>query len=214
MKLFLDRKILSEPLRYNEECEIMVELFFKGTPNLETERLILRKLTPQDDKSIFEYASDNEVPKYMTWNPHKTIEDARGFINFTLNRYEKDEAGEWGIVLKESNKLIGAIGFPKCDKRNMSAEIGYVISRLYWGSGIMPEAVNGIFKFAFEEMGLKKIECCHFLPNEKSGRVMQKVGMSFDGIVREKFYIKGQYRDVKQYSILKSDWVDRVLAGQ
>ena len=187
----------------------MEELIFKGTPQLETERLVLRKLTPQDDEDVFEYASDDEVTQYMTWNTHKSIDDARGFISFTLGRYERDEAGEWGIVLKETSKLIGAMGFPWCDMKNKRAEIGYVLSRRFWGQGIMPEAVSRVLKFAFEEMGLNRIECCHFLPNEKSGRVMQKVGMSFEGIAREKFFVKERYWGVKQYAILRSDWIMR-----
>jgi len=62
-------------------------------------------------------------------------------------------------------------------------------------------------KFAFEEMGLNRIECYHALGNEKSGRVMQKVGMSFEGIARERLYAKNRYWDNKQYAILKSDWI-------
>jgi len=185
----------------------MQELFFKGTPQLETERLILRKLTPQDERDVFEYASDDEVTKYVTWETHKTIDDTRNFISFTLERYERDEAGEWGIVLKENSKLIGTIGIPGYSIKDRRAEIGYVLSRKYWGQGIMPEALRQVLKFAFEEMGLNRIECYHALGNEKSGRVMQKVGMSFEGIARERLYAKNRYWDNKQYAILKSDWI-------
>ena len=187
----------------------MEELTFKGTPQLETQRLILRKLTIEDDKAVFEYGSDPEVPKYMTWNVHKSIDDARSFINFTLGRYERDEAGEWGIVLKENNKLIGSIGFAWCDIKNRRAEIGYALARPYWGRGIMTEAVNRVLKFAFEQMELNRIECCHFPANEGSGRVMQKVGMSFEGMARQKMFVKGQYWDIKQYAILRSDWLEK-----
>lgn len=184
----------------------MKELIFKGTPQLETQRLILRKLSMEDDEDVFEYGSDPEVPKYMTWEVHKSIDDARAFISFILGRYERDEAGEWGIVLKENNKLIGSIGFASCDMKNRRAEIGYVLARPYWSQGIMTEALKRVLKFAFEEIGLNRIECCHFLPNERSGRVMQKAGMSFEGIARQKMFVKGQYWDVKQYAILRSDW--------
>jgi ribosomal-protein-alanine N-acetyltransferase len=187
----------------------MRELVFKGTPRLETERLVLRKLKPQDENDIFEYASDDEVTRFLTWPSHKSVENSRSFISFTLGRYEKDEAGEWGIVLKETGKLIGSIGVVSCDMNNRRAEIGYVLSRNYWGRGIMPEAVSRVVKFAFEEMKLNRIECCHFLLNEKSGRVMQKVGMSFEGVAREKIFAKNRYWDVKQYAILRSDWIKR-----
>lgn len=188
----------------------MSELFFKGNPQLETERLILRKLVSEDVKDIYAYASNDEVSKYMSWDTHKSIEDSKGFINFVLGKYEKDEAGEWGIVLKETGKLIGSTGCYQYSKQNSCAELGYAINRSHWGKGIMPEAVNGVLKFAFEEMGLNRIECYHYVLNEKSGRVMQKVGMTYEGTARGKIYAKGMYCDVKQYAILKKDWEKKV----
>lgn len=185
-------------------------LIFKGTPELETERLILRKITPGDVYDVFEYASDPHVTEYLTWDTHRSLEDAMEFIQYTLGRYDRDEAGEWGIVLKKTNRLIGSVGFASYDLRNNRAELGYVLSRRYWGQGIMPEAVKKILKFAFVVMGLNRVECCHLLPNEKSGRVMEKVGMRFEGIAREKIYAKGKYWDVKQYAILYSDWLRRM----
>jgi ribosomal-protein-alanine N-acetyltransferase len=182
------------------------ELFFRNTPQLVTKRLRLRKLGPDDAEAIFEYASDDEVTEYMTWDTHKTVEDSHAFINFTLNRYMSDEAGEWGIILQETGKLIGAIGFPQVDKKNNQAAIGYVLGRRYWGDGLMPEAVRRVLQFAFHDMNLNRVECIHAVPNEKSGRVMQKAGMSFEGIAREKMFAKGKYWDVKQYAMLRSDW--------
>ena len=187
----------------------MPELKFKGNPQLETGRLILRKFTMQDAADIFEYASDERISQYMTWDPHKTVDDSRGFIKMIMEKYSSDEAGEWAIILKESGKLIGSLGIPWCDMKNSRAEIGYVISRNYWGQGIMPEAAGRILKFLFEEMELNRVECCHFLPNEKSGRVMQKLGMTFEGIAREKIFAKGIYWDTKQYAILRSDWMKK-----
>jgi len=185
----------------------MQELFFRGTPQLETERLVLRKITPDDADDIFEYASDDEVAKYVTWDTHKSVDDTRNFINFILGRYERDEAGEWGIALKENGKLIGTIGFTAYSVKSRRAEIGYVLSRKYWGQGIMTEAVNLVLKFAFEDMGLNRIESLHVLDNEKSGKVMQKAGMSFEGIIRERIYFKNKFWDAKQYAILRSDWL-------
>jgi [ribosomal protein S5]-alanine N-acetyltransferase len=187
----------------------MSDLFFKNNPQLETKRLILRKLVLEDAGDVYTYASDEEVCRYMTWDAHKSIEDSKRFINYILGRYEKDDAGEWGIVLKETGKLIGAMGFYKYDMRNSCTELGYVLGRSHWGKGIMPEAVGRLLKFAFEEIGFNRIECFHSLSNEKSGRVMQKVGMAFEGIAKEKIFAKEKYWDVKQYAILKKDWVRR-----
>jgi ribosomal-protein-alanine N-acetyltransferase len=185
----------------------MVELIFKGTPQMETERLILRRLNLDDARDMFEYASDEQVNRYLIWDRHATIDNSREFIRFTMGRYERDETGDWGIVWRESGKLIGTVGFVWCDMNNRRAEIGYVLARPFWGQGIMPEAVGRIFQFGFTDMGLNRIECCHFLPNEKSGRVMQKVGMSFEGTARQKIFAKGQYWDVKQYAMLRSNFL-------
>ncbi len=191
----------------------MENKIFKGNPTLETERLILRRLTMDDAQYIFDYASDPEVTRYLLWDTHSTIDDARAFIRFTLDRYEKDEAGEWGIILKESGRLIGCTGFPWTDVRNKRAEIGYVLAKPYWGLGIMPEAAGRAIEFAFNKMGINRMECCHFAPNEKSGRVMQKLGMTYEGTARDRVFAKGQFWDVKQYAILKSDW-DRSTDGK
>lgn len=184
----------------------MAETVYKGNPALETKRLLMRRLKPGDAQDIFAYASDPEVTQYMLWETHKSIDDSKAFIDFTLGRYEKDEAGEWGIVLKETRSLIGCLGFAWADMKNKRAEIGYVLAKPYWGRGIIPEAAGRVLRFAFEDMGLNRIECYHLMPNEKSGRVMQKLGMSYEGTAREETFAKGRFWDVKQYAILKSDW--------
>lgn len=184
----------------------MKESVFKGNPTLETERLILRKLNMKDAKDIFEYASDSEVPKYMLWNAHESIEDSKAFIRSKLSAYRKDEAGEWCIVLKETGKLIGCISFVSYDEKHKRGEIGYVLNRNYWGNGYMPEAAKRIIGFAFTDMGFNRVECCHFDVNEKSGRVMQKAGMTYEGTARQKMFSKDMFWDVKMYAILKEDW--------
>lgn len=192
----------------------MKESVFKGNPMLETERLILRKLTRKDAADIYEYASDPEVPKYMLWDVHKSIEDSKNFIRFTLGRYRKDEAGEWGIVLKETGKLIGCISFVSCDTKNKRGEVGYVLNRNYWGKGYMPEAAERLIEFAFSEMELNRVECFHFDANEKSGRVMQKAGMTYEGMARQKVFAKEKFWDVKMYGILKEEWEKGKTPGE
>ena len=174
-------------------------------PSLETERLILRKLRISDDRDIFEYAKVPEVSRYVTREPHKSIEDARAFINWNLERYNKGEIGEWAIELKETGRVIGSIGFVELDKVNFCGTVGYALSKEYWGKGIMTEAVKRIIRFAFEEMGLNRVEAVHIPENEASGRVMQKAGMLYEGLLRQRMFAKGRFWDLKQYAILKND---------
>jgi len=179
---------------------------YLGNPALNTERLVLRRIDASDAQGVFEYARHPEVAKYMTWEAHKSIDDSKGFINWTLERYEKDEAGEWGIELKETQKIIGAMGFVHLDLHNSFGEIGYALSKDYWGRGIMTEALKRLIKFSFEEMKLNRIEATHAIENEASGRVMQKAGMTYEGLLRQRFFTKGKFWDIKQYAIVYSDW--------
>ncbi len=183
------------------------KLKFLGNPGLETERLILRKFEIPDVHDILEYAKDPDVARYTTWEAHKSIKDSEGFVKWVLDRYQKDEAGEWGIELKETGKIIGSMGFVQLDLINSVGVIGYALGKNYWGKGIITEAVSRLIRFSFEEMNLNRIEAVHIVGNEASGRVMQKVGMVFEGVLRQKMFAKGKFWDVKQYAIVKEDWI-------
>jgi [ribosomal protein S5]-alanine N-acetyltransferase len=182
-------------------------MIYLGTPNLETERLLLRRFVLEDAEDMFQYGSDPEVTKYLTWDTHQTIDDSTGFIKYTLDRYEKDETGDWGIVLKENNKFIGSCGFVWVEEKNKCGHIGYVLSRKYWNKGIMSEAIRELVQFGFESMNLNRIESVHCLPNEASGKVMKKAGMQFEGVIRKRMFSKNQFWDLKQYAIIKEDFL-------
>lgn len=182
------------------------EDLFKNLPQLETERLWLRKLSMHDAGDVFEYASVPEVSKYVTWMPHRTITDSKSFLKQVLYHYEQGVPSSWGIVLKENNKLIGTGGFIWWLVEHSKAEVGYVISNQYWNKGYMTESLNEILRFGFEIMQLERIEARCFIENTASERVMQKCGMRFEGILRNSMYIKGEYRNFKLYSILRSEF--------
>ena len=179
---------------------------FGNLPQLETERLILRKMTLDDAKNMFEYAADPEVTKYTLWDNHKSIEDSLGFLKMVIQKYENKEVSEWGVVYKENNKFIGTCGYGWWRPVHNRAEIGYAISRKYWGKGLTTEAVKEVIKFGFEKMQLNRIEGTCFVGNIASQRVLEKVGMTFEGIIREQLLGKGKYRDLRMYSILRKEY--------
>ena len=183
-----------------------VEDIFSVFPSLETERLILRKMTLEDTQDIFEYASDLDITTYVTWEPHKSIADAISFINSMNQRYEKVGLSEWGLVYRENNKFIGTCGYMWWRPDHARAEIAYALSRKFWNQGLVTEAVKEIIKFGFEKMMLNRIEARCFLENIASEMVMQKVGMKFEGIQREGLFTKGKYHDLKVYSILRREY--------
>lgn len=187
-----------------------VEKLFKDSPTFETDRLIIRKFSMQDANDYFEVASDPIVTSQTTWERHNTIQDSNNYIQRVLDKYIKYEAFHWGVVHKLHGRLIGRTGLIRIDSAHDKAELGYVLSKDYWGQGIITEATEHIMKYGFIELGLNRIEARCNYNNPGSYRVMEKLGMVMEGILRKQLLIKGQYVDQRLYSILKSEFEDRI----
>lgn len=175
------------------------------TPLLKTPRLTLRKIIPKDTKSMFLYAKNPLVTRYLTWNPHKNLRYTRAYINLLQEKYQTCEFYDWGIHdLKD--KFIGTCGFTQINETEKSAEIGYVLNPDVWGLGYAAEAANAIMKFGFEIMGLNRIYARFILGNIQSERVMQKIKMKKMGVVPEPMFIKNNWCTVIEYSISRSEF--------
>ncbi|KAB2334514.1 GNAT family N-acetyltransferase [Cytobacillus depressus] len=183
-----------------------IEKIFGNLPTLETERLLLRKITLEDVEDMYSYCSNEEVSKYVTWDTHQKLSDTKEFVEFALNQYENRKVAPWGIEYKENEKLIGTIDFVSWQVQHNVAEIGYIISQDYWGKGIATEAATEVIQFGFNHMNLVRIQARCFVENIGSERVMKKTGMSFEGIHRKGMFIKGKHQDLKMYSILKEEF--------
>lgn len=192
-------------------AEIEVKDVFEDLPVLETERLVLRKLEMDDLEDIFEYARDPEVAKYTTWMAHTTPNDTSAFLNYVLDLYRNGEVAPWGVL--HERKLVGTCGFVGWDLDHSRAEIGYALSRKYWGRGLMTEAVVRIISFGFRTMQLNRIQARCEAANVASVRVMEKAGMRFEGVLREHEYSKGRYLDIVMCSILRREWGNEGLAS-
>ncbi|HET9223072.1 MAG TPA: GNAT family protein [Roseiflexaceae bacterium] len=178
-------------------------------PVIETERLLLRKITLDDAADIFEYASDREVPTYMSWEPHQSIQETYDYLERVMRRYQEHNPGPWAIVHKRDAKMIGTCSYSSWEREDYRAEVGYVLNRRYWGQGYMAEAVRAIVDFGFSRLGMNRIQARCDVPNIGSARVMEKVGMSFEGVLRQQLFEKGTFRDIKIYSILRSEWAEQ-----
>lgn len=175
-------------------------------PTLETKRLILRRITLRDAKDIFAYSSDPQVARHVLWSAQKDLSEAKDYCRFMIRRYRNDEPSSWGVIDKASGSLIGTIGFMDYSEDNGSVEIGYSLARRMWGKGLMTEAVNRVIEYTFEYMDINRIEAQHELENPSSGRVMEKCGMTKEGVLRQRLYNKGRFVDVALYAMLKSDY--------
>lgn len=179
---------------------------FNDLPTLETERVLLRKFTVDDANDMFDYSSVPEVSKFVPWETHTTIEDSKGFISYIIKQYEEGKLAPWAIELKENKKVIGTIDFVAWFPQHYRAEIGFILSNEHWGRGLIPEAANEVIKFGFNKMELNKIKAPCMVENVQSQRVLQKLGMTLEGILKDEYFIKGKFRDMAVYSLLKKDF--------
>jgi ribosomal-protein-alanine N-acetyltransferase len=175
-------------------------------PIIETERLLLRKITLNDVDDIFDYASIPELTTFVLWYPHKTKSETFDFIKFTDEQFRNRLSIVWGILIKNENKLIGSIDLRGWNTDNKCGDVGYAISKDYWNKGFVSEAMKAVIKFGFEQLQLNRIEAHCQKENIGSWRVMEKCGMKYEGTLREKVFIKKRYRSMKMYSILKKEW--------
>ena len=157
-----------------------------GTKRLETDRLVLRRFVPEDAADMYRnWASDPEVTKFLTWPPHSSVEVSQFIVQDWIGRDDSDTFYNWAIELKETQEVIGNISVVKLNEETEAADIGYCIGRNWWGKGITPEALGEVMAFLFDEVELNRVAACHDSNNPKSGRVMEKAGMKYEGVWRK-----------------------------
>ncbi len=179
---------------------------FGNLPNITTDRLLLRAARMSDAQDMYEYSRDPEVARHVLWEAHSSIHQTRAYIRFLIKQYRNASPSTFVIVLRETGKVIGTIGYMWVQPENRSAEVGYSLSRAYWNMGIMSEALRAVLGFGFKRLNLNRIEAQHECDNPASGKVMQHAGMRFEGTLRQRVYNKGRYADVNLYAILRKDY--------
>ena len=127
-------------------------------------------------------------------------------MKYLKSQYKNGEYFDWAITLRDTGKMIGTCGFSALYPEHMRGEIGYVINPHYWGVGIATDAAKMVISFAFEQLGLNRVEAKHMVGNDASGRVMEKLGMKKEGVLREYMFVKGSYEDICLYSITAADY--------
>lgn len=180
----------------------MLEINFTPFPNLETDRLILRRLSAEDVLEIFALRSNKEVMKYIPRPLVKTMDDAMAHIAMIDEKIENNEGINWVITLKDNPKLIGIIGHYRMKPEHFRAEIGYMLLPEYHGQGIISEAIKEVVNYGFEVMKLHSIEAIIHPENHASEKVLQKNGFVKEAHFKENEYYEGKFLDTVVYSKL------------
>ncbi|MGT2846286.1 GNAT family N-acetyltransferase [Streptococcus massiliensis] len=173
---------------------------------LETDRLLLRPVTLDDAEDMFEYASDLDTVRYVTFLPHQSVEDSRNqiaqfFLNYPL--------GSYGIEVKSDRKFIGTFGFVDLKQDVAKAEIGYCLNKDYWNQGYATEMLKAMVQLAFDKLDLNCLIARHDIENPASGRVLEKAGFIFSHKEPYAMLNKNQENRImtlKHYLLTKEDY--------
>ena len=176
-------------------------------PTLESPRLILRPLSPDDAPIIACLAGKREIADTTLSIPHPYAEQqAKEWIAKTAENWSQRKGIVFAIVSKADRQLVGTAGLMHIEQEHSQAEMGYWIAVDQWGRGFATEAAKALIEFGFNVLGLNRIYAHHMLRNPASGRVMEKLGMLKEGILREKLRKWEIFEDVALYAVLKKDW--------
>ncbi len=179
----------------------------KGTVTLETDRLVLRRFTLADAGAMYEnWASEDAVTEYLTWPTYGSVDVSRSVLADWVKGYESADFYQWAIELKELGQVIGSISVTAQNPSTESCELGWCIGSRWWGRGIMPEAGRAVLRYLFDEVGFARAGATHAVGNPKSGRVMQKLGMRYEGTLRRAGRCNRGIIDEVRYAILKDEF--------
>jgi [ribosomal protein S5]-alanine N-acetyltransferase len=176
-------------------------------PPMETERLLIQSLTIEHTDFIFRHFSNPAVAQYLLDEPPVTeYSQAQEIVRFYLEPIGKTY-NRWIIVHKSKHQPIGTCGYHKWDKRYFRAEIGYDLDPDFWGQGYMTEALSAVIDNGFDKMRLNRIEALVYIKNMPSIHLMQRLGFTQDGLLREYFCQDNHFYDHSIYSLLKREWI-------
>ncbi|MFD2555495.1 GNAT family N-acetyltransferase [Sphingobacterium tabacisoli] len=180
---------------------------FDKFPLLSTERLQLRQIQPSDAEALYSYFSKDEVTEFFDLPTFQDIKEAHDLVKIWEDRYVRKDTIRWAICLKEEpEKLIGTCGFHNFATEHSRAEIGYELHPRFWQKGMMTEAIQCILDYGFSQFKLNRIEAFIDPANIASRRLLEKVGLSSEGTLRDYFFEKGRFVDGEIFAVLQREY--------
>ena len=185
----------------------MKNMIHYGTIEIETERLYLRPFRYSDDDDMLKHwISDPKIQSMISEPIYSTKEEVRELLDKYITSYQNDDYYRWAIVKKDSLDCIGQIAIYLVNEKNHWCEIEYCLGSQFHRNGFTTEATNAIMDFAFAKMNIHKMQVCHKEHNIASKGVILKCGFTYDGTIRDYFYMDDKYVNRCYYSMLKSEW--------
>ena len=179
-----------------------------GTQTIETERIILRPFRYTDNNDMLAYwISDPKIQSLYSEPVYTTKEEVKELLDKYINSYEREDYYRWAIIEKESDICIGQIAIFLVDNKNHFCEIEYALGSKFHRKGYATEAVRSILDFSFNKVSFHKVQVCHKESNIASQGVIRKCNFTYEGTLRDFFYMEGKYVSRLYYSMLKNEYL-------
>jgi ribosomal-protein-alanine N-acetyltransferase len=184
----------------------MLQLNYTPFPILESERLVFRRLKESDAPEVFKLRSNPENMKYIPRPLLKNEEEALAMIHMMNAKIDENTDINWGVCLKNTDTIIGFMGFYRTQPEHYRTEIGYMVLPEYEGKGYVTEAVKTMLNYAFNSAGFNTVNAVIDPANSGSEKVLLKNGFRKEGYFLEDEYFDGKFWDSIHYGILKREF--------
>lgn len=185
----------------------MLNINFHPFPQMQTERLLLRKLMAEDTDNMFLLRTNKDAMKYIGRPIPKEKKEVEDLIQKINDNIQSNTGIVWGISLKNEPALIGTIGFHRIEIENYRAEVGYMLMPDYWYKGIMNEVLSEVLAYGFMQLNFHSIEAKIDPGNSNSRKILLKNGFIKEAYFKENHYVNGKFLDSEIYSLLKSNFI-------
>jgi RimJ/RimL family protein N-acetyltransferase len=175
-------------------------------PVLMGRRVLLREPTEDDGEALFRHTSDPEVTRFLAFASPKNLDETLYFIAKCHEDRVADREYVFVIADIVRDEVLGITGLRHVDRALRTAQVGTWVARERWGTGVNAEAKALLFDFAFDRLGLHRIEARIAVANARSRRAFEKLGATCEGVLRESFFKDGVYQDQHLYVLLEQDW--------
>jgi RimJ/RimL family protein N-acetyltransferase len=178
-------------------------------PPLATERLRLRWLTPADAPALFAVFGDPAVCRYWSRPPLPDLAAAAELQWEIAELFAERSLFQWGIAERETDAVVGTCTLASLSEEHRRAEVGFALARAAWGRGYVAEVLPALLAFAFETLGLHRVEADVDPRNARSIRALERVGFVREGYLRERYFLAGEVQDALLYGLLRREWAGR-----
>ncbi len=189
---------------------MMTDFYQRPFPRLSLGNgFILREQSLEDTETFFSYYSNPEVGQYILATKPATPADACGEIHYCRNLFYQRRGAYWSIAHEETNQMVGAIGL-YINNQHHRAEICYDLNQDYWGQGIMSRAVLTVTEFAFNQIGVERMEALTMKENTASNTVLQKTGFIREGTLHNYRFFQGKMYDVELFGLTPDRFANHI----